>query len=218
MTAPPRPDRLPTTARLLETMRAEGRRVVLWDRHLARLVRSGAALGYAVDADRVRGAVEAALGQDEGEGTRGLRLTVGWGGDIEVDVWPLDTGPFETAWIDLAPLAEAGSPLCRYKTTARAHYRTRYERARAHGADEAILTNADGRVTEGTRTTVWAERGGRLLTPPLSAGGLGGVYREHVLATERGAEERDLTPDDLRTADAVFLSNALRGWMPVRLR
>ena len=99
----------------------------------------------------------------------------------------------------------------------RSHYDARAERARRHGADEAILTNDRGEVVEGTFTTVWAEIDGRLWTPPLDAGGLAGVMRAHVLATDPRAGERMLTPDDLRAADALFLSNALRGWMPVRL-
>ena len=210
MTAPPRPDDL----RLLETMRADDGRVALLDLHLARLASSAEALGHALDPDAARRAVERAAGRG---GPLRVRLTLGRGGDVDVEAGPVEGGPFRTAWIDPEPFAEAGSPLCRHKTTARAHYRARYERALARGADEAVLVNADGLVTEGARSTVWAERGGRLLTPALSAGGLGGVFRAHVLDTDPRAEEADLTPDDLRTADAVSLTNAVRGWMPVRL-
>ncbi|MDT7857719.1 aminotransferase class IV [Rubrivirga sp. S365] len=211
MTAPPR---------LTETMRAEGGAVALLDLHLARLARSADALGYALDADAVRRAVEHAAvwaGRGGGEAAQIVRLTLGRGGDAEVETRPLDGRPLRLAWIDPEPLAEAGTALCQHKTTARAHYRARFDRALARGADEAVLVNAAGLVTEGTRTTVWAERGGRLLTPPLAAGGLAGVFRAHVLATDPRAAEADLTPDDLRNADRVLLTNAARGWMPVRL-
>ena len=215
MTAPPRPDGPPRPAglRLVETMRAEGGRVALLDLHLARLARSGAALGFDVDPRRARDAVRGGVG----EGAHALRLTVGRGGDVEVETRALEDDPFRTAWVDPEPLTEAGTWLTRHKTTARAHYAARYERARALGADEAVLVNADGLVTEGTRSTVWAERGGRLLTPALAAGGLGGVFRAHVLATDARAEEADLTPGDLRAAEAVWLTNAVRGRMRVRL-
>lgn len=198
--------------RLLETMRAEDGRIALFDRHLARLAASAEALGIAVDPDAVRQRVAAALG----EGIEGVRLTVGPDG-VAVETWTLEAAPFQTAWIDPEPLAEAGTWRCVHKTTARDHYRRRHDRARARGADEAVLLNARGEVVEGTRTTVWAERDGRLWTPPLAAGGLAGVMRAHVLATRPEAGERALRPVDLQTADAVYLSNALRGWMPVRL-
>ena len=123
----------------------------------------------------------------------------------------------ETAWVDPEPLPEAGTPVCVHKTTDRAHYDRRLARARDRGADEAILLNTWGNVAEGALTNVWVEVGGRLWTPPLDAGGLGGVMRAHVLATDARAGERPLTPADLRDADAIFLSNAVRGWMPVRL-
>ncbi|MEM1115288.1 MAG: aminotransferase class IV [Bacteroidota bacterium] len=199
--------------RLLETMRAEDGRVALLDRHLARLGASAEAFGYPVRLGAVRQRIEAEMGEE----TQGLRLTVGPEGDVEVTVRPLGDDPFRTAWIDPEPFPEAGSAVCTYKTTDREAYRARFERARRLGADEAILVNDQDEVTEGTRTNVWAEVDGRLWTPPLASGGLGGVYRAHVLATRPEAGERVLTPDDLRAADALFLSNALRGWMPVGL-
>ncbi|MGB3543167.1 aminotransferase class IV, partial [Rubrivirga sp.] len=118
-------------------------------------------------------------------------------------------------WVDREPVLEAGSWRCTCKTTDRSHYRARYERALEVGADEAVLVNERGEVTEGTRTNVWVEVEGRLWTPPLQAGGLGGVYRADVLESDPRAGERTLTPADLEAADAVYLSNALRGWMPV---
>jgi para-aminobenzoate synthetase/4-amino-4-deoxychorismate lyase len=200
--------------RLLETMRAEDGRVALIGRHLARLAASADAFGYPLDVEAVRQRVEAEV---VGPGARGVRLSVGEGGDAEIETWPLDAAPFRTVWIDPEPFAEAGSWQTAHKTTARDAYRARHDRALARGADEAVLVNARGEVTEGTRTNVWAEVDGRLWTPPLAAGGLGGVMRAHVLATRAGAGERGLTPDDLRAADALFLSNALRGWMRVAL-
>ena len=214
MTAPPRPG-VPDGVRLIETMRAEGGRVALLDLHLDRLARSAAALGYALDADAARRLVDAA--RRGGGEAYVVRLTLGRGGDAEVEARPFPTAPLRTAWIDGVPLAEAGTWRTAHKTTARDHYAVRRARALAHGADEAVLVNPRGLVTEGTRTTVWAERGGRLLTPALAAGGLGGVFRAHVLATDARAEEADLTPGDLRAADAVWLTNAVRGWVPVRL-
>ena len=200
--------------RLLETMRAEGGHVALLDRHLARLAASAEAFGYPLDAGAVRQRVEA---EAVGSGVRGVRLTLGEGGDVEIDTWPLDAAPFRTAWIDPEPFRDAGTWRTAHKTTVRDAYRERHDRALARGADESILVNARGEVTEGTRTNVWAAAGGRLWTPPLDAGGLGGVMRAHVLAARSDAGERVLTPGALRAADAVFLSNALRGWMPVTL-
>jgi len=199
--------------RLLETMRAEGGQVALLARHVARLAASAAVLGIPLNPADIRRRVAEALG----EGTEGVRLTVGKSGDVAIETWPLIDAPFRTAWIDPEPFQEAGSWRCTHKTTDRAHYRRRFDRARIVGADDALLVGVHGEVVEGTRTSVWIREGGRLWTPPLAAGGLPGVMRAHLLATRLDSGEGAITPDALRAADAVFLSNALRGWMPVRL-
>jgi branched-chain amino acid aminotransferase len=60
------------------------------------------------------------------------------------------------------------------------------EYAAAHGADEAILQNAQGHLCEGTGTNVFIERHGEILTPPLASGCLPGIARS--LALEWGQE------------------------------
>jgi len=86
--------------------------------------------------------------------------------------------------------------------------------ARAAGAHEALLVGADGHVTEGASSNVFAVRGGRLLTPPLAAGILEGVTRGVVLALAREAalpvEERPLTAADLEAADELFITSTVR--------
>jgi branched-subunit amino acid aminotransferase/4-amino-4-deoxychorismate lyase len=203
--------------RLLETLRAEGGRVALLDRHLARLAASAGAFGYAFEPDGVRDRIAAALVGAAPADVHRVRLTLGPHLDVEVEAARLDGFAFRTVWLCPEPLAEAGGPLCVHKTTDREHYERPYRAALARGADEAVLVNARGEVVEGTRTSVWVERGGRLLTPPLGAGGLPGVARAVVLETVPAAAEATLTPGDLRTADALFLSNAVRGLVRVRL-
>jgi branched-subunit amino acid aminotransferase/4-amino-4-deoxychorismate lyase len=77
--------------------------------------------------------------------------------------------------------------------------------------------NHRGEIVEGTYTNVWIRRRGQLLTPRLDASGLCGVYRAHLLATSGNAAEAVLHPEDLASAEAVMLSNAVRGLVPVRL-
>ena len=188
---------------------------VAWlDRHLARLAASADMFGLACDDAAVRAAVAAAVGT--AEDVLRVRLTLGPDG-LDVRAAPLDGAPFETVWLCPDPLVEAGSPLCRHKTTRRAHYEAPFERARALGADEALLVNADGELVEGSRTSLWVRQDGEWLTPRLAAGGLPGVARAVLLATLPRAHEARLEPADLLNADALAVSNALRGLCPVRL-
>jgi branched-chain amino acid aminotransferase len=91
--------------------------------------------------------------------------------------------------------------------------------ARRLGAHEAILCSPTGSVAEGASSNVFAVRGGVVITPALSVGILPGITRRHVLelcrrAGVQTAETDFLAPDELRTADEVFITSALRGILP----
>jgi branched-chain amino acid aminotransferase len=88
------------------------------------------------------------------------------------------------------------------------------------GADEAILLNARGHITEGSAENIFIVKQGRLLTPPVSDGALQGVTRDVIfeLAMELGlsCEARTLAAYDLYTADACFLAGTAMELVPVR--
>ena len=76
--------------------------------------------------------------------------------------------------------------------------------------DEVVYLNEDGALAEGSRTNVFVERNGVLLTPPVSAGLLPGTMRAELLASGR-AKEAELTAADLEAAETVYLANSVRG-------
>ena len=91
--------------------------------------------------------------------------------------------------------------------------------ARARGAQEALFVDEDGRVREGSSSTVYAVLGGCLVTPVAGAHLLPGVTGPVVEALARDAgwsvEHRELPVDELRGADEVFLTATSRLAMPV---
>ena len=80
-----------------------------------------------------------------------------------------------------------------------------------------LFLNLRGEVTEGAISNIFIEKNGRWFTPRVECGLLAGVYRRHVLEMRGNVEERVLTLDDLRGADAIYLSNAVRGLRRVTL-
>ena len=91
--------------------------------------------------------------------------------------------------------------------------------ARAAGAHEAILCDAEGRPTEGVSSNLFTVRDGRLRTPPLAAGILEGVTRGAVLALALechvAVEEVRFGVDELREAEEAFLTSTHREILPV---
>jgi len=98
-----------------------------------------------------------------------------------------------------------------HKTTHRRIYREAYEAATRAGLDDVLFLNLRGEVTEGAIHNVFVVKDGRSATPPVECGLLAGVMRRRVMETEAGVEEKVLSVEDLRQADAIYVSNAVRG-------
>jgi len=110
---------------------------------------------------------------------------------------------------------DAADPFLRHKTTRREAYERAFAQAEAAGLDEAILLNRRGEVADASRNSVFVERDGRLLTPPIASGALPGVLRAELIAQGR-AVEHALTPADLDMG-TLFLGNSLHGLRPASL-
>ncbi|MFC4358584.1 aminotransferase class IV [Halobium salinum] len=86
-------------------------------------------------------------------------------------------------------------------------------------ADEALLLDADGAVTEGATSNVFFVDDRALHTPSLDGPVLPGITRSVVLDLAREeripVNEGRYTPDDLRSADEVFLTNTTWELRPV---
>jgi len=197
--------------KLIETIHFDGTQIPLIDRHVRRLARSAAYFSFPFDEARFRRRVERAVsGTTE---VQKVRATLDRQGRIDVTASRLSLRR-DAPWhvIIAEERADRTDPFFYHKTTRRGTYRRAREAAQEAGFDEAILRNQDGEVTEGTYTNLFVEQDGILCTPPVESGLLAGVYRDHVLDTQPKATERILTLDDLRTADALYCCNAVRGW------
>jgi para-aminobenzoate synthetase/4-amino-4-deoxychorismate lyase len=102
-----------------------------------------------------------------------------------------------------------------HKTTNRGVYE-RAMAARASGVDDVLLWNDEGELTESTIGNLVVQLDGARSTPPRDCGLLAGTYRAALL--ERGdIGERVLRKSDLARAEGLWLVNAVRGWVPLRL-
>jgi branched-chain amino acid aminotransferase len=198
---------------LFETFRTWEGVAVDWPEHRARLERSAAALQMRVGAIDVETAIAAAGPGEQrvkiivtrGPGAPGARLAALGPGRVIVIVEPLgELARTVTARIVDWPLARRrdGHKMLGYVENLIA-------RELAGDADEAIRLDADGFVAEGAMSNVFIVEGGGAWTPPLGTGVLGGITRAHVLAL--GAKERRIRVEELRRADEVFVTSALRG-------
>jgi branched-chain amino acid aminotransferase len=77
------------------------------------------------------------------------------------------------------------------------------------GYDEAIILSPQGLVSECTGENIFCARGGKLITPPITAGALEGITQSTVMAiaADLGFEVRigDLARSDLYIAEEMFV-------------
>lgn len=195
---------------LIETMAFDPRAGIAdLDRHLARMKRSAEALGFPFDRHEARNELQAATFR---AGPSLVRLLASPGGAMAIELSPMPEAPAGPVAVALLPLPVAAEDFrLRHKTTDRAFH----EAARASaGTFEVLFRDSQGFLTEGSFTSLFVERDGRLLTPPLARGLLPGILRERLIDEGR-AEEADLTEADL--VDGFFVGNAVRGLLPAIL-
>ncbi len=222
-----------------ETLRTYGGRPFELDRHLLRLRRTIGLLGFDVPTsdDEIKARIDACLSFASNDESY-LRVIVSRGvGDMSyrferiaaptlaIYVKPLE--PQSESLYEKGAAAvivsirrnpiEALNPAMKASNLLNNALAAR--EAYAKGAFEAVLLNTRGEVAEAAGSNVFMVKGGLLLTPPLSAGILEGITRGITLeiaeATGVPYEERVLHPEDLRTADEVFLTSSLKEIAPV---
>ncbi len=181
--------------------------IPMLEHHLARMKASATTFGFAFDRHAARNELQAATFRLANPSR--VRLLLGKSGAfaIETAAAPMrPEAPVAVAVVSL-PVPPTDFRL-RYKTSDRAFY----DDARsAAGTFEVAFTDAEGFLTEGSFSSLFVERDGLLLTPPLARGLLPGVLRASLIDSGR-AVEADLTPADL--AKGFFIGNALRGLIP----
>ncbi len=201
---------------LIETMRWEPEGgYVLRDGHLARLRESAEYFGFRFPAIEIHAALEEVVfGETEAQR---VRLLLGRDGEFDAAAVPLPV-PMGR------PFADEGDPVrfvigddpvgsqnvfLFHKTSRREMYD---ERLKQHpSADDVLLVNERGEITEFTIGNVAVEIDDVWYTPPIECGLLGGVLRNRLVA--RGElSERVIDLEELGGANRVAFLNSVRGW------
>jgi aminodeoxychorismate lyase len=215
---------------LFETLRVVDGAIPLWTRHVDRLTDGCARLRMPPpDASALRAeilrlcsgwsdvVVRATVSRGVGE--RGYALPAPQRPTVVVSAAPLALDPVaahEGIAIRLCDMRLAAQP-----ALAGLKHLNRLEQvlARAEWSDpgigEGLMRDAEGRVVCATAANLFAVVDGRVHTPPVDQGGVAGVARAEILATQAVAVA-PLSLDQLLGATEVFLTSAVRGILPVR--
>ena len=190
-------------------------------RHLDRLSRSAAALGLVPpDHFQIRDAIDAVLeGRDFPLGKLRITYTGGRGPlgseaaygptTLIVALAPAEPAPPISSIVTAPWSRNEHGALAGVKSTSYAENVRALRYATEHEAGEAIFLNTAGHLCEGTGTNIFVVFDDTVVTPPLSSGPLAGITRELIMEWSR-VEERDLTVQQAKQADEVFLTSSMR--------
>lgn len=176
--------------------------------HLDRISQGTEYFGWTFNRDAATSALEeVAMAIDNSVFAHRVRLFLDETGTFRTDYAPLQPLPSPYR-LSLArhSIASSDRSLYRKTTDRRAYDNAIPERSGAH---DVILWNERGEITETKIANICLEIGGKLYTPPIASGLLGGCYRSVLIASGE-IEERVLTKEDLMRASRVVLINSLR--------
>lgn len=218
---------------LFETMRVVNDRIVLQDLHFDRLFKGLSVLQFQCPAfftpPYLAEAVLALCRKMKiGQGARvRLNMVRGNGGlydpeshtpNVIIEAWPLEVPAHmqeNGLVVDIYSLARKHNDvLANIKSNNYLPYVLAALHAKNNRLNDCLLLNTEGRVCDATIANVFWVKGGRLFTPPLSEGGVGGVMRRYLVENTTGqhtVHEEPLTPEMLEQADELWLTNAIHG-------
>jgi D-alanine transaminase len=212
-----------------------GRRLFQLDEHLARLDRSLREIRIKLDMPReeLSAIVQRLMAECPSEtGTVYLQVTRG-ASSGRAHVFPADTAPSLLAFANPLKRLSDGEmeqgflgvtmpdirwQRCDIKAIALLPSALAAQNAKENGAIESIM-HRDGLVTECAASNVFVVRGGRIATPKADNRILNGINRQVAISLAKqlgvAVEERDVTLDELRSADEVWITSTTKEIAPI---
>jgi branched-chain amino acid aminotransferase len=211
---------------VFEAMKVVDGRVFAPSRHIHRMERSARGLGLQFPGQaRIRQAVDQVVAANAallagsvaivrvtltaGRGAIGSSRLPGSRPSLFAMVTHHALEPATTAVITVPFTRNQHGALAGIKTISYAENALALSLAQTAGASEALFPNTAGRLTEGTGSNVFLVLDGRLVTPPLSDGPLGGVTRDLLLEWTE-AVEQSVPMSALWEATEVFITSSGR--------
>ena len=182
--------------------------------HLKRICESAEYFGFCLDVAHIQNELER-VAQGLAQMPHRVRLVIARDGTPCCEPAVLDqaSAGFGKVCLARAPVSNRDVFLY-HKTTNREVYESALRSC--PGADDVLLYNEAGEVTESTIANVAVELEGVLFTPPVCCGLLNGTCRERLLQQGR-LRQRVIRVDEVLSIGEVYLMNSVRGIHRIRI-
>jgi para-aminobenzoate synthetase / 4-amino-4-deoxychorismate lyase len=200
---------------LIETLYWDGQYRFL-AAHLKRMKDSAEYFGFGFSARSTSAALHKAAIRFASNARKRVRMALSREGDSEITHADYNAQRFGRVGISARQVPSEDRFLY-HKTTNRRMYEEELAAARKRGFDDMLFFNERRELTEGTIHNVFLVKNGVWQTPPVACGLLPGIFRAHILKTNKNSRETVLKLGDLKQADAIYLCNSVRGVFKVKL-
>lgn len=222
---------------LFETMQLRNGLVLLASFHFDRFFSSMTALQFQVaqlpDREKLLTEVKALCQKNNCEKRARIRLSA-WRGEgaltddtnqpgYIIECWPLAAAPLLPATIAIDLFTAIKKNIDRFANIKSANFlpytmATLYAKERQ--VDDCVLLNSNGDIADSTISNIFLYKNDVFITPSIDQGCVQGVMRRYLIekmkASHYSVEERSVAPEELLTADEVFLTNAITGIRSVK--
>lgn len=192
---------------IIETIKVENGKMLYEQEHIERMKKSAEYFGFKFE--------KLYKFHLLGKGINGafiLRILLNKDGNITTENVPLT--PVETTKISISPIiVNSQNEFMYHKTTYRPWFYESYQKIAKGEIYDEIFFNEKGELTEGARSNIIVQIGGKFYTPPVSCALLDGIYKKQM----NNLTEKILFKPDLLKAEKIFCVNSVRGMVEVHL-
>jgi branched-chain amino acid aminotransferase len=217
---------------IFETMKMQNGRIALIEFHFDRLFTGIEQLGFSVPAffsrEKIHTEVKQLCEKNNCSQSCRIRLSVSAGSGglydlkapmqylIECSAIKQEEEAANANGLVIGVFADAKKPCDAFshlKSASAIHYAAAARFAKGKAWNDALLLNTYERVCESTIANIFWVKNGAVFTPPLSEGCVNGVMRRFCLeklSPGWDIAEKKLSMEELKEADEIFLTNAVR--------
>lgn len=194
---------------LVETIKVENGKMLFADEHFERMKKSADYFGFKFEKQNISPLLGRGI---KGEGSFIFRILLDKDETITTEYKPLTLS--KTNKIRISPITiNSQNEFMYHKTTYRPWFYDSYQKISAGEIYDEIFFNEKGELTEGARSNIILQIGGKLYTPPVFCGLLDGIYKRQM----KDVTEKILYKSDLLNAEKIFCVNSVRGMVEVHL-
>jgi para-aminobenzoate synthetase/4-amino-4-deoxychorismate lyase len=196
---------------IIETMLFDSGKILFFSEHIERLKSAADFFLFYLNEKKVLKQISKSILQLDVNKKYVLKLMLGKWGKVTIEIKEhLQKKDFNCIIISEQQI-NSRNKFQYFKTTNRVLYDSEFRKYSLKNFFDVLFLNERGEISEGCITNIFIKKRNTWLTPPINAGIIPGIYRNHFLKTVPDTIETPITINDLSEAEEIKMVNSVRG-------